>query len=159
MNIRRTREETGLSQMEFLKGYDGAIGEAELSQIENHVVEAPELFLRFIFHKYGFIYTDDGRKVERGVATPEHAKLREIMYQHIGEKNAIGRDMLKTLLGVSDRKTRQLIEDLQINGVEIVNLSNGEGYFIGRSGDIEKYKRQERNRIESVMMKTLLWGV
>ena len=44
MNIRRTREETGLSQMEYLKGYDGAIGEAELSQIENHVVEAPELF-------------------------------------------------------------------------------------------------------------------
>lgn len=141
-----------------MEGYEGGIGKHELSKIENHHVEPSESFLRFVFAKYGFIYTDDGRKVERGVATPEHEKLREIMHQHIGEKNAIKRDMLKALLGVSDRKARQLIEDLQINGLEIVNLSNGEGYFIGKPGEIERYKRQEKNRVESGMMKTLLWG-
>lgn len=104
-------------------------------------------------------FADSGEKAEKLVATTLHAKLESIMYSHIGEKNAIPREKLSEALGMSDRKTRQLIEELQRNGCEIVNMSNGAGYYLASNrSDIERYKRQEHSRSESGKLKTLLWG-
>ena len=162
MDIAKTRDETGLTQEKFLEGYDGGIGKHELSKIENHHVESPESFLRFIFTKYGFLYTDSGERLEKPVATPLHDEIYNILINHhVGKENAITRDKLKAYFGAKDdRVIREIIADLQTyDGVAIVNNSDGAGYYIADSyAEIERYKAQERSRIESGIMKTLLWG-
>lgn len=157
MDIRRTRIESGLTQEQLIDGFPN-MDKSLLSKIENRHAEATEAFLRHIFNKVGYLYTDCGEMVKKCVATSLHAKLESILYSHIGEKNAIQREQLSDALGMSDRKTRQVIEELQRSGLEIVNMSNGAGYYIAANKrEADRYIRQERSRRESGMLKTLFW--
>lgn len=62
-----------------------------------------------------------------------------------GEQNKISRQNLAVLLGLSDRKMREHIEFAQLEGVPIVNLSNG--YFLAENkAKLRQYIRRERHR-------------
>lgn len=62
-----------------------------------------------------------------------------------GEQNKISRQNLAVLLGLPDRKMREHIEFAQLDGVPIVNLSNG--YFLAESKDeLRQYTRRELHR-------------
>lgn len=52
-----------------------------------------------------------------------------------GHENAITRRELKSILHISDRRIRRLIEIDRLNGTPIIN--NGDGYFIARNDDLE----------------------
>lgn len=58
----------------------------------------------------------------------------------VGKENAVTREMLTTLSGLPDRTVRKLIEIARIEGVIIVNDSDGKGYYI--SEDPEDIRRQ-----------------
>lgn len=161
MNIKRTREAAGLTQTQLIEGYAGRMDKYLLSKIEAGDVEPTEAFLRHVYRRCGHLYTDDGERMEKPVATPLHDDLYNLLQSHhVGERNAIRREYLKSLFGVSDRAIREAIADLQTyDGIPIVNNSNGAGYYIADTPEeIERYKRQEKSRVESGMMKTLLWG-
>lgn len=162
MDIARTRKAAGLTQVQLIDGYTGRIDKYLLSKIEAGYVEPTESFLRHVFRRCGFLYTDSGERLEKPVATPLHDEIYNILINHhVGKENAITRDKLKAYFGVKDdRVIREIIADLQTyDGVAIVNNSDGAGYYIADSyAEIERYKAQERSRIESGIMKTLLWG-
>lgn len=54
----------------------------------------------------------------------------------------ITREELVKLTGLPDRQVRELIEQKRHEGVLILNLQDGKGYFI--SNDIDKLERQYR---------------
>lgn len=56
-------------------------------------------------------------------------------YIPVGHENAITRRDLKSILHISDRRIRRLIEIARLNGAPIIN--NGDGYFIARNDDLE----------------------
>lgn len=71
-----------------------------------------------------------------------------------GKANAIKRTELKDRLGTSDREVRRNIERLQLSGHPIVNMQNGEGYFIADSYlDLLQYVKQEQSRIDIQQLK------
>lgn len=63
-------------------------------------------------------------------------------YIPIGRENAVSRERLMALTGLSDRKNRELIEQARRHGEIIINDQTGLGYY--RSEDIEDMARQYR---------------
>lgn len=57
-----------------------------------------------------------------------------------GKENAVTREQLCSLTGLSDRSVRQLIENARMEGVLIINAQDGKGYF--RSNDVKDIRRQ-----------------
>lgn len=76
-------------------------------------------------------------------------------YIPIGNKNAIRRRYLCTITGLSDRKMRRAIHDARHKTV-ILNLSNGDGYFLPDMDDpldrklLVRFVQQEQSRIKSI---------
>lgn len=69
-----------------------------------------------------------------------------------GRENAIARTFLAQKMGLSDRKTRQLIEDARNAGLFIINNSDGKGYYQTTNLDeVERSYRQDRSRALSIL--------
>jgi DNA-binding transcriptional regulator LsrR (DeoR family) len=70
-----------------------------------------------------------------------------------GKSNAITRNQLCNLTGLSDRKVRELIEQARSEGEIIINAQDGAGYFRTEDlNEIEKqYKRNDR-RAKSILV-------
>lgn len=72
-----------------------------------------------------------------------------------GSRNAIGRDFLRALSGISDRNMRMFIEAAR-QKIPIINLSDGNGYYIPDMNDgndvaaLKKFLKQEKSREESL---------
>jgi hypothetical protein len=72
------------------------------------------------------------------------------MLQHIkiGKDNAITRSELCRLTGLSDRRMRRQIEELQFQGHRIINMSDGLGYYFPQTdAEFYRYTKQEYSRI------------
>lgn len=59
--------------------------------------------------------------------TPEHMALYSMI--PIGHKNAVTKDTLQILTGMSERVIRQYCEDLTCNKYVVCNLQDGKGYY------------------------------
>jgi hypothetical protein len=60
-----------------------------------------------------------------------HMKVHEfVKYIPEGRENGISRAELARLSGINDRHMRKLVEMARCDGVPIINLQNGEGYYI-----------------------------
>lgn len=74
-------------------------------------------------------------------------------YIPFGKDNAISRERLSKVTGLSDRDLREEIAMARRNTV-ILNLSNGQGYFqpIGGKEDelVIKYYKQESSRLKRI---------
>lgn len=68
-----------------------------------------------------------------------------------GRKNAIRRDDLRDIIGVTDREMRVMIADAR-KKAPIVNLSDGCGYYIpDDKDDLLKYILQEQARAKKIL--------
>lgn len=76
-------------------------------------------------------------------------------YIPVGSRNAIRREMLSSITGLSDRKMRAAIHYARRN-TAILNLSDGDGYFIPDLDDpvdrkaLIRFVRQEERRLRSI---------
>lgn len=69
-----------------------------------------------------------------------------------GKENAIKRTNLAPLVGVKDRDVRKEIQKARMY-CPIINLQNGDGYFIPEREDIQELKqyiKQEESRLKSI---------
>lgn len=57
--------------------------------------------------------------------------MTEILKEKIpfGKENAIRREMLSNELGISDRAMREAIEQARADGMMIINIGDGSGYY------------------------------
>lgn len=70
-----------------------------------------------------------------------------------GQENAVTRDELKRLTGLSDRKNRELIEQARNEGHIIVNCQDGKGYYLtNRPEDIKAQMERNRHRALSILV-------
>lgn len=82
-------------------------------------------------------------------------KIDILEYIQTGHKNAIGRTLLSSLTGLSDRKMRNAIHFAR-RETPILNLSKGDGYFIPDINDpidqkmLIKFVQQEESRLKSI---------
>lgn len=66
-----------------------------------------------------------------------------------GSKHILKRNELSAWLGISDRKLRKMIEQCQLEGVPIINMSNG--YYKAESlEELRQYIRRERHREQAI---------
>lgn len=65
--------------------------------------------------------------------TDEHLDLYGLL--EFGRSGAKRLDELASLMGISERKVRALIEDLTVNEKVVCNLQNGKGYFKPQTDD------------------------
>jgi hypothetical protein len=73
-------------------------------------------------------------------------------YIPFGRENAVTRQVLCALTGLSDRKVRKLIEDARREGCIICNDQDGAGYYQTADLDeIESQYRQQRSRALSIL--------
>ena len=64
-----------------------------------------------------------------------------------GMNNAITRDSLSSLLGLSDRAVRKLIEEARREGAFIINKQDGRGYYQSdATADLQAHYRQNHAR-------------
>lgn len=73
-------------------------------------------------------------------------------YIPFGRENAVTRQVLCALTGLSDRKVRKLIEDARREGCIICNDQSGAGYF--QTDDLDEISRQywqSKNRALSIL--------
>lgn len=64
----------------------------------------------------------------------------------------VTRKQLSKLTGLPDRQVRELIEQKRREGVIILNLQDGRGYFTSTdAGELEKQYRQNNSRAMSVL--------
>lgn len=76
--------------------------------------------------------------------------IKILNYIPKGRENAISREKLRQLTGLTDSKMRDLIRQAR-HDVPIVNLQSGEGYFIPtKMEEIERYIAQEEHRAKSI---------
>ena len=69
-----------------------------------------------------------------------------------GKDNAISRERLSEITGLSDRRVRKAIEYARLDDVIILNLQDGNGYFQSDNPDeIEQNYRQEYSRAISIL--------
>lgn len=69
----------------------------------------------------------------------------------LGHENAIHRDSLPIITGVSDRKSRDMIEDLKHQGHPIANFGDGKGYFYCKTAnECQRYIKQETARAKAI---------
>lgn len=70
----------------------------------------------------------------------------------VGKENAVTREQLCRLTGLSDRVNRKLIEVARVEGVVIVNDSDGEGYYISEEeADIRRQYNTNHHRAMSIL--------
>lgn len=70
----------------------------------------------------------------------------------VGKENAVTREQLCRLTGLSDRVNRKLIEIARTEGVIIVNDSDGEGYYISEEeADIRRQINTNHHRAMSIL--------
>lgn len=68
-----------------------------------------------------------------------------------GKENAVKRDYLCSLLGLRDRKMRQLIQREKELGAIIINDQNGDGYYRSDDDcDLIRQMSQNQSRINSM---------
>ena len=76
-------------------------------------------------------------------------------YIPVGRKKAVKRNELKRMTGINDRYIRLAISNAR-RKMPILNMQNGDGYFIPDMNDPEdvrlraKYVRQEESRLKSI---------
>lgn len=79
--------------------------------------------------------------------------IKIVDYIPFGKKNAISRQQLERVTGLSDRDVREAISLARRNTV-ILNLSNGKGYFQPIQGEeddlVVKYFKQEDSRLKRI---------
>ena len=79
--------------------------------------------------------------------------IKIVDYIPFGKENAISRQQLERVTGVSDRDVREAISLARRNTV-ILNLSNGKGYFQPIQGEeddlVVKYFKQEDSRLKRI---------
>lgn len=79
--------------------------------------------------------------------------IKIVDYIPFGKENAISRQQLERVTGLSDRDVREAISLARRNTV-ILNLSNGKGYFQpiqGKEDDlVVKYFKQEDSRLKRI---------
>lgn len=84
-------------------------------------------------------------------------EIKEIIsFIPFGHENGIGRNELRIMTGLSDRKTRKMIEDESTEEHPILNLQDGRGYFRPTSKDellTKIYRNQEHKRAVSILQK------
>ena len=77
--------------------------------------------------------------------------IKIVDYIPFGKENAISRQQLERVTGLSDRDVREAISLARRNTV-ILNLSNGKGYFQPIQGEeddlVVKYFKQEDSRLK-----------
>lgn len=66
-----------------------------------------------------------------------------------GHENAVTRNRLEAMTGLSDRVVREQIETARKNGAMIINLQDGKGYF--RPSNLEELQRQYRQNRSRAM--------
>ncbi len=76
-------------------------------------------------------------------------------YIPVGHKNAVTRQQLCIMTGISDRKVRNMIAETR-RATPILNLQNGKGYFLPNENDLidrmalRKFVNQEEHRLKSI---------
>ena len=79
--------------------------------------------------------------------------IKIVDYSPFGKENAISRQQLERVTGLSDRDVREAISLARRNTV-ILNLSNGKGYFQPIQGEeddlVVKYFKQEDSRLKRI---------
>lgn len=79
--------------------------------------------------------------------------VKIVDYIPFGKENAISRQQLERVTGLSDRDVREAISLARRNTV-ILNLSNGKGYFQPIQGEeddlVVKYFKQEDSRLKRI---------
>ena len=79
--------------------------------------------------------------------------IKIVDYIPFGKENAISRQQLERVTGLSDRDVREAISLARRNTV-ILNLSNGKGYFQPIQGEeddlVVKYFKQEDSRLKRI---------
>ena len=68
-----------------------------------------------------------------------------------GKKNAISRNTLRCLADIDDRKMRGLIEQARRNGVIILNLQDGRGYYRPAPDELDDVLRQYKQNDRRAM--------
>lgn len=69
-----------------------------------------------------------------------------------GEDNARSRETLATLMNMTDRSVRELIERARNEGCFILNKQNGKGYYLPNSiEDIHRQYKQDTNRALAIL--------
>ena len=70
----------------------------------------------------------------------------------IGKANAVTREQLCSLTGLSDRAVRKLIEIARIEGEIIINAQDGAGYYVSDNPvDIRRQMATNRSRAMSIL--------
>lgn len=73
-------------------------------------------------------------------------------YIPFGAENAITRERLSSLLNLSDRKVRKLIEEARKDGAFIINNQDGRGYYQSdATEDLLAHYRQENARAMKIL--------
>lgn len=73
-------------------------------------------------------------------------------FREAGKGAAISRRALASMMDVSDRHLRRIIEEARNCGYLIINDSDGTGYFLAASSaEIERHFRQENARALSIL--------
>lgn len=87
----------------------------------------------------------------RGLKQTELAALVKPVDARI-DSSMISRRALASMMDVSDRHLRRIIEEARNCGYLIINDSDGTGYFLAASSaDIERHFRQENARALSIL--------
>lgn len=69
----------------------------------------------------------------------------------MGKENAITRNRLCELTGLSDRKVRMAIHDARTDGVMIISSTGQSGYFMPETrADVEKFIKQQKSYIRNL---------
>lgn len=78
-----------------------------------------------------------------------------LLYMPTGKENAVSREYLSTVTGMSDRRVRNAIHEARRKSL-IVNLSGGKGYYIADTTkeserlELLQFLRQEESRLKSI---------
>lgn len=76
--------------------------------------------------------------------------IKILNYIPKGRENAISRDKLRQLTGLTDSKMRDLIRQAR-HDVPIVNLQDGKGYYIPTEvEEVDRFIAQEEKRAKSI---------
>jgi transcriptional regulator with XRE-family HTH domain len=166
-NLRLWRESRGLKQTELaamVKPIDARIDSSMISRFENEMclptpsvskalasaLNVPESLLFGGTEQLYISGVVDGE----ARAEPESMDVTDLIahFREAGKGAAISRRALASMMDVSDRHLRRIIEEARNCGYLIINDSDGTGYFLAASSaDIERHFRQENARALSIL--------
>ena len=166
-NLRLWRESRGLKQTELaamVKPIDARIDSSMISRFENEMclptpsvskalasaLNVPESLLFGGTEQLYISGVVDGD----ARAEPESMDVTDLIahFREAGKGAAISRRALASMMDVSDRHLRRIIEEARNCGYLIINDSDGTGYFLAASSaDIERHFRQENARALSIL--------